>query len=72
MTTKISIYDSNHSVYPLKDIKIPENQEILDIQIRPDEIAIICKEVIDDKNTMTRIHLYKTEARVYHEVKLNA
>lgn len=67
---EINVYNSNYGITPLKTTKIPGNQEIQHINIRPDEIAVVCKEIIDEKNIMTRVHLFQCEARIYQEVSL--
>lgn len=68
--TEVLLYENNYSIFSKHSYKIPDNQKIKDIQIRPNEIAIICTEIIDEKNTLTRVHLFKQANPVYVKEEL--
>ena len=71
--TVIFTYKSNNSIIPDKSsTKIPDNEIIRDIHIRPNEIAIITTEVIDENNTQTHVYLYKQDIPGYVNMEVRA
>ena len=61
MNEEILLYSNNYSITAAKTFKIPQDESIRHIQIRPNEIAIITTKHIDEKNTLTKVHLFKQE-----------
>ena len=70
MTIEIDIYGNNYTITPKKTFKLPENEKITGIRIRPNEIAVITKEVFSNGDTQTRLHLFKQEILSFEKVEL--
>lgn len=68
--TIVYLMDNDHDVVSKKGIKIPDDEIITDIQIRPNSITIIAIKIVDwDKQeTITKIHRYEREIKGFKEV----
>ena len=69
MTVDIWLYNRNDGAIPNKEIRIPENQTVRYIQIRPNEVAIVCDEQYED-GIKTKLHIFNKENPPFSEYRL--